>query len=194
MTKRRLEAQRASLRSVCRDSTRRRPRRSTEQSRCSRGGAPTTCHLLRLDPSKTRRHPSHDERYADLDPKRLCLQPNALADVVERMLALLDAKRSFRISKTGRLVLVVAHGNSLRALVKELDGISEEDIVWSQYPNRNPSRLSIERGDETDLQSISWRCRGRQGRGRSGGQTGRLISRSTRSPTHLSPDHRRSLH
>ena len=82
------------------------------------------------------RHPSHDERYADLDAGDLPAT-ECLADVVERMLpywreAIVPDLRS------GKSVLVVAHGNSLRALVKELDGISEEDIVGLNIPTGIP--------------------------------------------------------
>jgi len=88
-----------------------------------------------LDPSDPR-HPVHDPRYALLAPDLL---PGAesLADVVRRMLPywydaiVPDLRR-------GELVLVVAHGNSLRALVKHLDGISNEAIPTLNIPTGIP--------------------------------------------------------
>jgi 2,3-bisphosphoglycerate-dependent phosphoglycerate mutase len=77
-----------------------------------------------------------DPRYAGL-PEELRPRTECLADVLERMLPywydsivpdLLD----------GRTVLVTAHGNSLRALVKHLDGVSEEDIVGLNIPTGIP--------------------------------------------------------
>ena len=74
-----------------------------------------------------------DERYADISvPKTECLK-----DVIERMLPywhesiVPDLKR-------GKRVLVTAHGNSLRALVKHLDGISDADISNLNIPTGIP--------------------------------------------------------
>ena len=49
--------------------------------------------------------------------------------------------------RAGRTVLVAAHGNSLRALVKHLDGISDEDIAGLNIPTGIPLRLRARRGD-----------------------------------------------
>lgn len=78
---------------------------------------------------------AHDERYADLGeklPKTECLK-----DVLERMLPywLSDIQPSL---KSGLTVLVTAHGNSLRALVKHLDGVSDEDIAELNIPTGIP--------------------------------------------------------
>ncbi|MDH3307983.1 MAG: 2,3-diphosphoglycerate-dependent phosphoglycerate mutase [Acidimicrobiia bacterium] len=82
------------------------------------------------------RHPSHDRRYAQLAPD-LLPAAECLADVVERMLPywhdgivpdLADGKR----------VLVVAHGNSLRALLMHLDGIGAEEISGVNIPTGVP--------------------------------------------------------
>ena len=77
-----------------------------------------------------------DPRYADLPPE-LLPRTECLADVVERMLpywydAIVPDLRSRRV------VLVAAHGNSLRALVKHLDGISEEAVVGLNIPTGIP--------------------------------------------------------
>ncbi len=76
-----------------------------------------------------------DDRYADLGeqlPRTECLK-----DVLERMLPYWesDISQQLRQSKT---VLVTAHGNSLRALVKHLDGISDADIAELNIPTGIP--------------------------------------------------------
>jgi 2,3-bisphosphoglycerate-dependent phosphoglycerate mutase len=78
---------------------------------------------------------ANDERYAELGdqvPKTECLK-----DVLERMLPfwLSDIQPALKSRKT---VLVTAHGNSLRALVKHLDGISDEDIAELNIPTGIP--------------------------------------------------------
>ena len=75
-----------------------------------------------------------DERYANLGsalPKTECLK-----DVLVRMMPLWDEIKTDL--KSGRTVLVTAHGNSLRALVKHLDGISDEDIAELNIPTGMP--------------------------------------------------------
>jgi 2,3-bisphosphoglycerate-dependent phosphoglycerate mutase len=76
-----------------------------------------------------------DERYADLGdemPRTECL-----ADVIERMLPYWDADIAADL-QPGKVVLVAAHGNSLRAIVKHLDGISDEDIAELNIPTGQP--------------------------------------------------------
>ncbi len=77
-----------------------------------------------------------DARYADL-PDELMPRTECLADVVARMLPYwYDAVvPDLRI---GRTVCVAAHGNSLRALVKHLDGMSPEDVVGLNIPTGIP--------------------------------------------------------
>ena len=75
-----------------------------------------------------------DERYAALGssvPKTECLK-----DVLVRMMPIWDQIKADL--KAGRTVLVTAHGNSLRALVKHLDGISDEDIAELNIPTGMP--------------------------------------------------------
>ncbi|NHZ70016.1 MAG: 2,3-diphosphoglycerate-dependent phosphoglycerate mutase [Proteobacteria bacterium] len=82
------------------------------------------------------RHPSHDARYGALAPEVLPAT-ECLADVVERMLPYwYDA--IVPDLKARKTVLVVAHGNSLRALVKHLDGLSDEDITQLNIPTGVP--------------------------------------------------------
>lgn len=82
------------------------------------------------------RHPRFDERYAALAPE-LVPATECLADVVERMLPYWYDRIVPQL-RLGLRVLVVAHGNSLRALVKHLDGVSDADIVELNIPTGMP--------------------------------------------------------
>jgi 2,3-bisphosphoglycerate-dependent phosphoglycerate mutase len=82
------------------------------------------------------RHPSHDPRYADLDPKDLP-STECLKDTVERFLPLWHNEIAPAI-RSGKRVLIAAHGNSIRALVKYLDNISDADIVELNIPTGIP--------------------------------------------------------
>jgi len=88
-----------------------------------------------LEPSDER-YPGRDPRYAGLTRDQIPLT-EALKNTVERFLpywhdAIVPDLRS------GRRVVIAAHGNSLRALVKHLDGISEEEIVGLNIPTGIP--------------------------------------------------------
>jgi len=82
------------------------------------------------------RYPGFDPRYADLSkadlPKAECLK-----DTVERFLPYWHETIAPTIQK-GKKVIIAAHGNSLRALVKYLDNISDEDIVGLNIPTGVP--------------------------------------------------------
>lgn len=95
------------------------------------------------------RHPSHDERYADVDPEDLPAT-ECLADVVDRMLPYWFDE-IVPVLVAGDTPLVVAHGNSLRALVKHLDEVSPEEIVGLNIPTGIP--LVYELND--DMEPIS---------------------------------------
>jgi 2,3-bisphosphoglycerate-dependent phosphoglycerate mutase len=82
------------------------------------------------------RYPGRDPRYADLAPDELPLT-ECLKDTVARFLPLWHEDIAPTI-KTGKRLLIVAHGNSLRALVMYLDGISEADIVELNIPTGMP--------------------------------------------------------
>ena len=89
-------------------------------------------------------NPNDDVRYASLPPE-LVPDSECLADVVERMLPYwFDAIVTDLAG--GGTVLVVAHGNSLRALVKHLDGISDDEITELNIPTGVP--LLYELGDD----------------------------------------------
>lgn len=82
------------------------------------------------------RHPSRDPRYAGLAPEDLPLT-ESLKETVARFLPYWHGTIAPAI-KSGKRVLVAAHGNSLRALVKYLDNISEADIVELNIPTGIP--------------------------------------------------------
>jgi 2,3-bisphosphoglycerate-dependent phosphoglycerate mutase len=81
-------------------------------------------------------HPSHDRRYADLKPGEAPLT-ESLKDTVARFLPYWHSTVAPDIM-SGKRVLIAAHGNSLRALVKFLDHISEQDIVELNIPTGIP--------------------------------------------------------
>ncbi|MFA5110618.1 MAG: 2,3-diphosphoglycerate-dependent phosphoglycerate mutase [Desulfobaccales bacterium] len=82
------------------------------------------------------RHPRFDRRYAKLPPESLpaC---EALANTVARMMPYWHSDIAPAV-KSGQRVLVVAHGNSLRALVKHLDHLSDDEIVGVNIPTGIP--------------------------------------------------------
>ncbi|MFD6393726.1 phosphoglyceromutase [Nocardia sp. NPDC055029] len=80
-----------------------------------------------------------DPRYAGIEvPKTECLK-----DVVARMIPYWENTISQEL-RTGKTVLVAAHGNSLRALVKHLDNISDEDISSLNIPTGIPLRYELD--------------------------------------------------
>ena len=82
------------------------------------------------------RHAARDPRYAGLDPGDIPLT-ESLADTVERFLPYWHDVIAPSIH-SGKRVLIAAHGNSLRALVKYLDGVSNEEIVELNIPTGIP--------------------------------------------------------
>src|SRR5580765_8233762 len=78
------------------------------------------------------RHPGRDARYAGLTPGELPAT-ESLKDTVARFLPYWHATIAPAI-QSGKRVLIAAHGNSLRALVKYLDHISDPDIVELNIP------------------------------------------------------------
>jgi 2,3-bisphosphoglycerate-dependent phosphoglycerate mutase len=88
-----------------------------------------------LDPSDPR-HASHDPRYAGLSPSQLPLT-ESLKDTVARFLPYWHGTIAPSIA-SGRRIIIAAHGNSLRALVKYLDNVSEAEIVELNIPTGIP--------------------------------------------------------
>ncbi len=82
------------------------------------------------------RYPGHDPRYRDLDPADVPLT-ECLKDTVARFLPYWHETIVPAI-KSGKRVLIAAHGNSLRALVKYLDNVSEAEIVELNIPTGVP--------------------------------------------------------
>lgn len=82
------------------------------------------------------RNPRHDPRYAGLTEDEIPLT-ECLKDTVARVLPYWSERVVPEI-KTWRQVIIVAHGNSLRALVKHLDGVSDTDIVGLNIPTGVP--------------------------------------------------------
>ena len=82
------------------------------------------------------RYPGKDRRYAELTPEELPLT-ESLRETVARFVPYWQATIAPQV-KAGKRVLIAAHGNSLRALVKHLDGISEEEIVELNIPTGIP--------------------------------------------------------
>jgi 2,3-bisphosphoglycerate-dependent phosphoglycerate mutase len=88
------------------------------------------------------RHPRFDPRYADLDPKLLPAS-ESLKDTLARVLPFWETRVVPEL-RSNKNVLVVAHGNSLRALVKMLDLMSESEIVEFNIPTGIPMLYELD--------------------------------------------------
>lgn len=91
---------------------------------------------------------AHDERYKNLRgdlPKTECLK-----DVLVRMLPYWESDIA-RDLESGRTVLVTAHGNSLRALVKHLDGVSDDEIAELNIPTGIPLHYRLNNKFEPEV-------------------------------------------
>jgi 2,3-bisphosphoglycerate-dependent phosphoglycerate mutase len=93
------------------------------------------------------RHPANDPRYAGIDNLP---GTESLALTLERVLPCWEECIAPEL-RAGRNVLIAAHGNSLRALVKMLDGISDEEITGFNIPTGIPIAYDLDAG----LQPIS---------------------------------------
>ena len=82
------------------------------------------------------RFPSHDDKYKDLDYKDLP-HTECLLDTVERVIPYWKSDIEPAL-KDNKKVIVVAHGNSLRGLIKYLDNLSDEEIVKLEIETGNP--------------------------------------------------------
>jgi 2,3-bisphosphoglycerate-dependent phosphoglycerate mutase len=96
-----------------------------------------------LEPGDAR-HPGKDRRYAGMNPRDIPLT-ECLKDTVARFLPHWNDVIAPQV-KAGKRVIVVAHGNTIRALVKYLDNVSEKDIVGLNIPTGIP--LVYELDDE----------------------------------------------
>ncbi len=88
-----------------------------------------------LDPSDER-HPGHDRRYAGLTPDQLP-RAESLKGTLARVLPYWHSTLAPAV-KSGQRVLIAAHGNSIRALVKYLDNISDQAIPELNIPTGIP--------------------------------------------------------
>lgn len=82
------------------------------------------------------RHPRFDRRYSDVEPERLPAV-ESLADTYDRVVGYWQAVIGPRVA-AGRRVLVVSHGNTLRALVKYLDGLTDRQVEGLEIPTGRP--------------------------------------------------------
>jgi 2,3-bisphosphoglycerate-dependent phosphoglycerate mutase len=82
------------------------------------------------------RYPGNDPRYKDMDEKDIPLT-ECLKDTVDRLLPYWRDVVA-PVIRSGKRVIISAHGNSIRALIKYLDGISNEDIVGLNIPTGIP--------------------------------------------------------
>ena len=147
-----LAPQRAPLRRAAGLEQGRDRRRSTARRRSRSGAAATTFRRRRSMPGDER-HPAHDPRYAALDASELPLT-ESLKETVERFLPYWHDAIAPAI-KSGKRVLITAHGNSLRALVKYLDSMSNEEIVELNIPTGMPLVYEL---DDTSSRpdTITW--------------------------------------
>lgn len=99
-------------------------------------------------------NPSNDRRYAELAPHERP-RTECLKDTVERFLPYWHEVIA-RDLRAGKRVLIVAHGNSLRALVKYLDRVSEADITELNIPTGVPLAYEL----DADLRPVSSRYLG----------------------------------
>jgi 2,3-bisphosphoglycerate-dependent phosphoglycerate mutase len=97
------------------------------------------------------RHPARDPRYASLAPRDLPAT-ESLKDTVLRFLPYWDDTIAPAI-RSGKRILIAAHGNSLRALVKYLDNISDHDIVELNIPTGIPLVYDL----DSDLKPLNSR-------------------------------------
>ena len=86
--------------------------------------------------SSDARHPVNDRRYSKIDP-RVLPASESLKDTLARVLPFWNDRIVAEL-KSGKNVLVVAHGNSLRAVVKMLDNVSEAEITELNIPTGVP--------------------------------------------------------
>jgi 2,3-bisphosphoglycerate-dependent phosphoglycerate mutase len=89
------------------------------------------------------RHPRQDPRYADADPAQLPAT-ESLKETLARVLPFWHSRIAPEL-RTGRNVLVAAHGNSLRAMVKMLDNVPESEIVELNIPTGVPLLYELDR-------------------------------------------------
>ncbi len=98
--------------------------------------------------SSDERNPRHDRRYNDLSDAELPLT-ECLKDTVARFVPYWETEIAPKV-RAGKCLIIAAHGNSLRALVKYLDNIADEEIVKLNIPTGVPLVYEL----DNDLKSI----------------------------------------
>ncbi|MGI8794842.1 MAG: 2,3-diphosphoglycerate-dependent phosphoglycerate mutase [Acidimicrobiales bacterium] len=101
-----------------------------------------------------KRHPRFDVRYRDLPPD-LLPATECLKDVVIRTLPYWHDQIVPSLLR-GNTVLVAAHGNSLRALVKHLDGVSDDDIAGLNIPTGVPLVYELDASLRPQGEPVDW--------------------------------------
>lgn len=94
--------------------------------------------------TKDPRHPRFDRRYASV-PQDLLPSSESLADVYDRVVPFWE-ERIAPLVRSGRRVLVVSHGNTLRALAKHIEGISDDGITKVEIPKGAPLVYELDSG------------------------------------------------
>lgn len=100
------------------------------------------------------RNPAKDPKYRDVDPSELPLQ-ESLKTTIERAVPYFEQEIKPQML-AGKRVLIAAHGNSLRALVKYFDKMSDEDIINENIPTAIP--LVYEFDDDFNVISKQYLC------------------------------------
>lgn len=93
-----------------------------------------------LDPADPT-HPRFDRRYRDIPPNELPAA-ESLADTLQRVLPCWNSEIAPALAD-GKRLLVAAHGNSIRAIVKHLDGVSDADITQLNIPTGMPLAYTL---------------------------------------------------
>ncbi len=93
---------------------------------------------------KSEFHPSHDAKYAKIDPKDLPTG-ESLKITCERVLPYFESEIIPYLHSSKNLI-ISAHGNSLRALLKTLFDVADKDIPGFEFPTGNPLLIELENG------------------------------------------------
>jgi 2,3-bisphosphoglycerate-dependent phosphoglycerate mutase len=89
-------------------------------------------------------HPRHDRKYAAIDPRELPTG-ESLKITTERVLPYFE-DQMLPFIRAGANIIVSAHGNSLRALMKRLFNVADADIPGFEFPTGNPLLIELEDG------------------------------------------------
>ena len=96
-------------------------------------------------------NPARDAQYAGLDPKNIP-STESLKSTLDRVQPYWEQEIAPRLKK-GEPLIIAAHGNSLRALVKLMFEVSTDDIVSVEIPTGNPLLLTLKEGTTTPVEA-----------------------------------------